>query len=75
MAGLAPYEFVVVEPKIFVVGCVPPKIELAAGAVDVAVPNGLVVVATGAPNMFVDGAVLVPNANGATDVADATRNG
>lgn len=44
---------VFVEPKILVDGCVAPKIEVVAGAVDVAVPNGLAVVVAGVPKRFV----------------------
>ena len=47
--------------------------DVVAGAVAVAVPNGLVVVAAGAPNKLVVGAVLVPNANGVADAAGAAR--
>ncbi len=64
---------VAVEPKILVVGCAVPKIDVVAGAVDVAVPNGLAVVAAGVPNILVVGAVLVPNANGVVDVAVAAK--
>jgi len=74
VAGLAPNGLVVfVEPKILVVGCVVPKIDVVAGAVDVAVPNGLVVVAAGVPNILVVGAVLVPNENGVVDVVGAAK--
>jgi hypothetical protein len=56
-----------------VVGCVAPKIDVVAGAVAVAVPNGLAVVAADVPNRLVVGAVLVPNANGVVDVAGAAK--
>jgi hypothetical protein len=56
-----------------VVGCVVPKIDVVAGAVDVTVPNGLAVVAADVPNILVVGAVLVPNENGAVDVAGAAK--
>lgn len=62
-----------VEPKILV-GCVAPKIDVVAGAVDVVAPNGLAVVVACAPKMLVVGAVLVPNENGAADVAGAAKN-
>lgn len=65
---------VVVEPKILVAGCVAPKIDPVAGAVDVAVPNGVVVVDAGVPNMLVAGAVLVPNANEGVEVVAAPYN-
>lgn len=69
---MAPNGLVVaVEPKRLVGGCVAPKIDVVAGAVDVAVPNGLAVVGAGVPNRFVVGAVLVPNVNGLVDVAVA----
>lgn len=57
VAGFAPNGLVLfVEPKILVEGCVVPKMEPVAGAVDVAVPNGLAVVVVGAPKrLVVDG--------------------
>ncbi len=55
-------------------GCVAPNIDVVAGAVAVAVPNGLAVVAAGVPNIvFAGAAVLVPNENGAADVAGAAK--
>ncbi len=75
VAGLAPNGLAVVpEPNILVVGCVAPKIDVVAGDVEVTVPNGLAVVAAGVPNIFVVGAVLVPNANGCVAVVVAAKN-
>ena len=76
VAGFRPNGLVVVVvPNMVDVGWATPKIELVAGAVDAAMPKGLVVAAAGAPNILVGAvaAVFVANENGAADVAKRER--